>query len=142
MSIKTVQTKIEAIRELMAEVQIQISSARDSFTEAIKDKSIPLADRWDLFSAAPEGFRGHHTWIWHPEALRSLGRREWDALTYPERYQDIDVTDLVNDRIDLRNPENDDLDNDEVGEGVTREIMIALMEEMLEKNIGSFTFDW
>ena len=145
MSIELVQQRLDLVRQKLEEVQDTINGAMAEFTQVIKDKSIPLGDRWDLFVGAPEGLRGSHSYIWHPRALARLGRggHEWEPLIWTERYMTVDLTELFDDFIDF----HDDSDpgsfyTDDETTKITRDVLIALAEEILENNYGSFEFDW
>jgi len=103
----------------------------------IKDKTFPLADRWEVYKAAPEEFQDHQSWIVHFEAEKLLpsGRISWYDDFYVEKYSEVCVSDLIDEQM-AEKVEDD--------EGVvwTPEILDAFREEVLQKNLGSFTFDW
>lgn len=100
----------------------------------IKDKSIPLADRWEAFCAAPTEFQEHESWIQHfdSEELLPNGEINFYDDFYVEKYTEVYMENFI------ANIEEDP----DYHEDWTPEIIAAFKEEILEKNMGSFTFDW
>lgn len=129
-TIESVGARFDQVREL-------IESTNADFESVIRDKSIPLTKRFNLFTEAPAEFRGNHDYLWQPEALKSLGRHPWEYFAFCERYRYIDLVEIINDNYDLSSA-----DEDQFGEKVTRQLVEELVEEMLQNNIGGFTYDW
>lgn len=104
----------------------------------IADKTIPLEDRMAVFRAAPYEWKDHQSWIVHfdSEKLLEGGEIFWYDDFYVERHETVDVYDFIVARLDDWLTENDYEPED------IAKIMTAFKEEMLEKNLGSFVFDW
>lgn len=130
MNISDIRDRLDHITNLMSEVA-------SDFAVVIADKSIPLAERWELFSNAPAEFRDTDGYIWQPEALKSLGRHPWEYFTFCERYRYIDLVEIINDNYDLSSA-----DEEQFGVKVTRQVVEELVEEMLQSNTAGFTYDW
>lgn len=148
MGIAEVNEKMRVVQGIMNDVQNMVDAAKEDFKAVIKDKSIPLKDRWELFSHAPAGFSEQDPWIWNPEALKPLGRSPWRDLIWAERHRVINLVDQLSDWIYEYGiiPEDGDAPYEGREEGdedrLTPEIVLALVEEVLENNIVSFTYDW
>lgn len=143
MTITALQDKFTDIRKRLFDIQIYINNARAEFEAIIKDQTYPLADRWNLFRDAPEGFRGTESSIWQPKALAQFGSggHEWDQLLWTDRYRTINLVDMIDEAIDLEDIDKtrEYFDDDA---SIQVEDYIALVEEMLACNVGSFVYDW
>lgn len=116
----------------------------DEFASYIADKKIPLTERWALFQKAPSSLKDHDSCVVEfkcEEKFSSFGYAGREAgkvfTRHMDRHETIDTMDLV------------DLIMDKELEALAanlpftcREFAQALMEEILERNLGSFDFDW
>lgn len=115
--------KLAHVKIVIDNVNSMIISAKKEFAEVISDKSYPLEDRWDLFTETPEPFKEHEPFIVHFDFEKSLGVEIHD-FCFAERYMVQHTEDIV-ECVDF--PE---------------ESINIMKEEILQKNIGSFVFDW
>lgn len=97
--------------------------------EYVKDKNIPLDQRWDLFIYSELGT--HHKYIIHPDGLDE--DKYFDTIDF-DRGTIIIVEDFLENIkiLDVEDPEEDKILEDEV----------VFKEWCLDKFIKSFTFDW
>src|SRR5512139_1306993 len=110
---------------------------KDRFLAFIKDKDVPLDERWETFKEAPNEFLVHDLSVVTFEAEKLLPRKEivwYDGDFYIERYQVVHMTDFIEDmcadKIDMEEP------------GWTQELVDAFKEEILQTGLGSFEYDW
>lgn len=96
---------------------------KEAFEAYITDKSIPLDLRWSLWFDAPSELKNQNSWITH---FHSVSDEEF-LMEYWERREVIKMAELVEQFVE---GEKD------------KELIEALMEEILEKNLESFRFDW
>jgi hypothetical protein len=104
--------------------------------EVIKDRSVPLAERWDLFENAKDVLprRG---WVIHLKELeKNRGFNWYDTFGF-DRHQEVSLVDVVND-ITGNGYEEEDLNPD----FCSWVDVDQLKEEILESGYSSFIFDW
>ena len=104
----------------------------------VKDKSTPLNERWDVFILMKSGSRSG--WMEDFKTLNDLaGEVSWYDDFHLEKHETMDMERLV---------EHVAENIDETGEyalfdgKVTEKVVEDLQEEILEKFIWSFKFDW
>lgn len=109
------------------------------YVEYIKDKTIPLEERWEVFVEAPNEWKNNETWAvdFESEKLLKTGNICWHSDFYIERHEIIYVVDFVLDRL----PEYLETDN-YYGKDEIKTIADAFKEEVIQKNLGSFVLDW
>ena len=119
------QDKIFALNKSIAEL-------KKEFETYIKDKSIPLEERWDLFVEAPDSLSKMKGWIQHFK-IQNLNER----IVYEEysRNQNCYAVDFIERATDTLT------DNDLSSEQI-EEISNALKEHFLSKNLKCFQYDW
>lgn len=97
-------------------------------TKYIKNKSIPVDERWELFKQNSERFP-IHTWILHFEELEKNDIEYYDTFGY-ERYTTVDICDMIESLDDDFNSDDDDIDFNK------------LKEEILQRGYSRFVLDW
>ena len=108
---------------------------KDSYLEFIKNKQFSLKKRWEVFCEAPKSFKEHDGWMHHFDIEKKVGEMSWfDGPFYYDRRMDIKTESII-ERL------YDHLDDEEPTRW-TEELIQELQEEILEKNLGSFTLDW
>jgi hypothetical protein len=142
-----------------------ISPLKKKFQTVIADKTIPLEKRWALFAKTPisMGLKNVEPYIQHLKVLDSFiasrpaalvcsytPRWEWSDWC-EERYWDIDLCDFVDEWLASWKLE-DEFSNGPVEPSDSMyyaqefanqpDLMNALKEEILERNLGQFTMDW
>lgn len=128
---------IQDIMQRISYIANDIDSVKDHFAEVIKDKSIPLDDRWGLFKSAPDYLKEHSDWI-----------EDFDQFNFEptcddyERHRKVDMVAVV-ERV-----EEDGLEWDEVLKEYKKptieqvEDTNKFKEHILSINLGSFIMDW
>lgn len=123
----------EELKEDITQVMFLLGEAKKKFKKYIKDKSVPLEERWEFFTIAPDFLKDHKGWVESFKILDDKGIEYYDDFGY-ERYRRVDTEDLVATLFECLEEWKDR----ELTEGDIHEIM----EEILLKNMGSFTHDW
>lgn len=108
---------------------------KDRFLAFIKDKSVPLNERWETYLEAPREFLEHHFWVVHfdSEKLLESGEISWYDDFGADRGVTVSGADII-DRMEDSIEFEDDV--------YTPEIVAAFKEEILQKGLGSFDYDW
>lgn len=124
------------------ELNIMIAQAKLEFEHYIVHSDIPLNVRWEAFIAAPECLKNHARYIVHFASLpeQTLG---YDCTVHCKRYETVNVDNLI-ECLEERFGENEDAAEKGVEpyynmEGID---LVKLKEEILQKNLGSFVYDW
>jgi hypothetical protein len=97
-----------------------------------QDKSISLAERWELFTCS--GFGENETYVQDFDTLLEIfdaNRFSWYDIFYKDRYAEVHMQDIV-----------ENLEEGAYGYKVSRVQINKLKEEILEKFLRSFTNDW
>lgn len=110
---------IKKMRDLQKEVH-------DYISKYIKYKSVPIEDRWELFSNNRDLFP-KHSWVMYFKELESNDIKYYEDLGY-ERHMDIDLVDMVDFILEVLDEGSLDVR--------------GLKEEVLENGYSSFRFDW
>jgi hypothetical protein len=120
----TFKERVEALNK-------QIADIKEEFVAYIKDKNIPLEVRWEVFMKVPANLRGTSPWFERFEGLPEefIG---YDGPVYAERHQTVDMEFIL----DILG-EIEDCDVDPAGIDI-----VAFKEDVLSKNLYSFTYDW
>lgn len=122
-------------KQRIEEITSQIQAIKTEFEQYISDTSIPLDERWEVFTYAPSELRGHSPWVERFDGIPKdfVGH---DGYVWAERYQTIYVTEIL-ERYDdiIHYPDDFDLKAGDFD-------IIAFKEGVLKRNIGSFDYDW
>jgi hypothetical protein len=124
------------IEEMQNTVKMYLESqdyVRGLLREFVKDKSIPLCTRWAIFVYSELG--DHESYIVH------WGNIDDDWLTpdgpyYVSKYETIETEDIV------EWLQNDFMDFKPISPEEHLELVNAFKEEVLEKFIKSYEYDW
>jgi hypothetical protein len=118
-------------KEQVEDLNKQIEAIKGEFATYIADKSIPLDERWEVFMNAPANLRETSPWIQRFKGLPEdfIG---YDGPVYAERHQTVDMEFILD---ILGEIEEYDVDPDDID-------IIAFKEDVLSKNLYSFTYDW
>lgn len=144
------------MKDQIDDLMLHITQVKMDFVEYIKDKKIPLEDRWNLFMEAPNILSESGAWIQHFHNID-----DFDEDTYYEgksRHETCHVVDVVEHAfyqlddalaeeirlLDLSDP--DDLkeieEKKQEYEARTKKTQTELKEHFLANNLKSFEFDW
>lgn len=156
------KTTIESLVSQIVALEHEMKQAKPEFEAYIKDKSIPLTQRWQLWLDAPDSLKNTGGWIsaGRLEAFKLLGYggRHNEAISYEggmvwaERHQTIDMVDILEgmleclaDKLEVDLPDDfdwDDLDGWRQHSEEAGEFLDAYREELLQKNLLSYRYDW
>lgn len=107
---------------------------KDKWEEFLKDKSVPLEDRWNTFLKAPISWKHEAYWIQRPMGLEynwwDSGFDKGNVVTATHFIELYDSEEYVS---------TEDEDEDEDNEPVD---LNELKEWFLERNMHSFRLDW
>ena len=101
------------------------------FEEWCKDKTIPLDERWDIFMKS--GFGKHHTYYWD---FKTFDQNAFHDGEHVRRYETCDPVRVI-DEFGKGERLEDFIDQDNYDK-----LVIDFKEEVLEKFIKSWNFDW
>jgi hypothetical protein len=155
----------EVIMQLVADmkaIEVAIQKLKPEFEVFIADKTVPLATRWQTWLDAPDSLKNTDGWIsdGRLEAFKLIGYGDHyndaiayeDGLVWAERYQTIDMVDIIGnllesllDKFDVTLPDDFDWGNLDGYASICPEMyefFVAYREELLAKNLKSFKFDW
>lgn len=140
-------SRISKTENLIEELNKKLDEGKKEFTEFVIDKEISLDIRWKLWSAAPNALKNHEPYIHHFN-FEKVHDSIFIDPDYYERYETIHLYSYISDiednlRSALANPE-EKIASKFLKESPfkTHKIIEELKEEILEKNLGSFIFDW
>lgn len=131
------------IKTMLAKIQKYIADGeqiKQAFVTYIKDKSIPLEERWKTFGAAPFEFKNQDSSVVYFKVENTLSEGEivWYDDFNIEKYETVEMFQFINRQIeDLASPYRD-----KNKEQFTLEFFTAFKEEVLDKNMHSFKFNW
>lgn len=133
------EEKAMSIATIVDMLNEQVALTKEAIQEYLTNKAIPLEDRWELFKKA-KLFQNHDSWSVTFKSLEPIGGNDIfgpDGPIYADRHQEIYTIDMVsNFEHDMAKPYQ------EFHHKLTRELIDNFKEEILAKNLGSFTFDW
>lgn len=113
------------------ELKQQESELRAAIKAFVQDKNIPLVTRWDLFLATNVGNEEPFIVDFDSFDPEDYGW-SWPYDFNVERYQVVETDSLVDELLDLR------IDDDRI----TITMITSFQEEILQRFIKSFIFDW
>jgi hypothetical protein len=116
--------RFKQITDDIVEVNKKLESLKKEFAEVIVDKSIPLEDRWQFWRGSDDKLKNTESWNVYFETI-DTEKVMYDM--YASRHETI-TSERIKENIE---------DGDK-----TEEALIAFQEEVLERNLYSFCFDW
>ena len=120
------QKKIKALSK-------RIDKVKKEFEVYVKDKTIPLEERWNLFVEAPDSLSEVTDWIQHFKIENFNERDMYEDLS---KSQNVFAVDFVERAIDGFTYENI------LSSAQIEEISNALKEHFLSKKLKCFQYDW
>jgi hypothetical protein len=118
------------------------------FKAFIKDQSISLEERWDLFKFACENsiFVNVNRWAKALKTLEAKPNFTWYDYFYVEKYQTVHFTRIVetieSHLKDIKEENNPEVCYEEIYPITTCEGLIELKEEILATGYSGFVYDW
>jgi hypothetical protein len=132
--------RIKELKKKKSALNQEAAKIREDFENYITDQSIPLGERWDLFSQSPDELNNHMKYIIKAKSdgLISLLSYRFDAPEVYGRGKRIDTKKLFDDIFEDEQLNYDTEYYDEESIKLNKEAM----EEILSQNCGSFCLDW
>ncbi len=122
---------MSTIAEKIALINHEIEVLKPDFAEYIKDRTIPLQQRWYLFSIANDRLSKNDIYLVHFED--KIGESDIENMgDSRNRGETIYTVEWVEGLVEDMSSEFDEPDN----------MLDPLREEILQKNLKSFCFDW
>jgi hypothetical protein len=126
-----------------AALEVEAKQLKRDFELYIRDKSIPLVERWAFFESADDAFKNHSRWIItaSSKGLKYVMDNRFDAPEVYGRGKQIFTARIFEECVwdGQLWPENFAYDMDKEK---SEKLLTEALEEVLQKNIGSFCFDW
>lgn len=110
-----------------------IAETKKEFGLYIKDTSIPLKDRWDLFVDAPDCVSVMTDWIQDFKIENFDPRKQYEDLSRRENVFAVDFVDRVTESFSYKKTLSDEQ---------IEEISNKIKEHFLSKNLKCFQYDW
>ena len=130
---KALQKQVD---EAKAAQDAHFAKARAEMEKIIRDKSIPLMDRWEFFQDAPDQIKWHLSSVYTPKSrsLRSLIDQHLEGSGRNTTLNTGDALDGVDGNL---------RDNPDASFWWDKSTRAAdALEEVMEKNLGSFQLSW
>lgn len=114
----------------------------NDYQQFITMKDIPLAERWAVFTIAPISWKNTSSWIVDFQIEKELDSEiDWFDDFYFERRETIDTVKFV-ERLQWELNYDGAPSERMKRQGWTKELIEKFMEEIMQKNLGSFDLDW
>lgn len=111
---------------------------KEKYLNYIQDKSIDLEERWEVFCKAPTDWKEKDSYIVHFQVEKALkangGEISWYDDFYIEKNETIHLMNVI-ERLEEETETFEEL-------GWNSELIKQFKEEVLEKNLASFDYDW
>lgn len=132
--------RISELNKKKSALNQEAAKIKEDFETYITDQSIPLSERWDLFSRSPDELNNHMEYIIKAksEGLISLLSYRFDAPEVYGRGKRIDTKELFDNVFEDEPLHYEAEYRDEESIKLNKEAM----EEILSQNCGSFCLDW
>jgi len=130
----------DKLNEKLKALQAQRQELRVELEETLKNREVPLEDRWELFEEHGESILETTGWIEHFKTLDQASKGssfDYCDEFYVERRQELTyvfIIERLEDRLDNKFYENDTC--------LTEEQINELKEEMLQTGHCGFVNDW
>lgn len=131
------------VLENMQTLHAKLEEIKPNFATYIQNKAIPLEERWAVFSLAPSNLKEYEEYgpdfdTLHPDFIM------YDGPVHMERGQTMSTLDLIESiKESLKDLEENSYCGREWAEKLLKVVDVnALKEEIMEKNLHSFNYDW
>jgi hypothetical protein len=131
--------KLLAVFAKYEAIKAEYQKARPALMEYLKDKTQPLAERWEMYLKTPKDMLKEYDGTspcnrWEVK----YGEICWYNDFYIDRHQTRDMKEIVETMEEMLDP--DSYDDNRLN--LTRESIDEYKEEILENGISTFTHDW
>ncbi len=116
---------IEILIEKKNDLKAAASVLKERFETWLKDKSIPVDERWDLWLRAPSEIKNHSSFIEH------FKFRGEEISWYDDFYEQKGATVMLENVIESIAEDEEEI-----------EPINNLKDQILERNLESFIYDW
>jgi hypothetical protein len=138
----------EKLRELVKELLENQTGVEVALRAWVKDKSVPLEERWEVFVMSGLGECGRYVYGGFKEI--EVNFFIYDGRYHCERYQTVLLAEVIEregeENADFEEDENGEMLFDKDGEAVltkeAKESVDAMKEIVLKDFIHSFVYDW
>ena len=121
---------------------MQIDLFKSDFKEYVQDKSIDLENRWELFLMGGHLFADEEVYIKRFKCLARETIMFDEKPFYPQRTQRIYTQDVVKTITEIKEEEDYDSMCQTVVNSIKKLNIDDLKEEILQKFLWSFGYDW
>lgn len=132
--------RLKELKDKKAELERELAKIQKDFEVYISDKSIPLGERWAIFSKSPDELNEHNEYFIQANTagLQYILDNWFDAPEVYGRGKRIKTKDLFEDTFKDSKLEYNPEHHDEKEIAFYKEAM----EDILSQNCGSFCYDW
>lgn len=133
------------ILSIIDNVNSFVRESKFEFETYIKNKTIPLQERWSNFIAAPEFLKNTTAWVHYFKAFKDFEEGEFEREVLYEHSNRKECIEMASwDEWLLGIADGSTYESWENSKGVkfTRKHYDAWREEVLDGNIGFVNFDW
>lgn len=131
------------VLENIQNIKAKLESIKPKFADYIADKSISLEERWAVFTLAEMSLKNH---VCFGPSLSSLPSNfvMYEGPVHMDRGETKTTCELIDDILQIREDIEDDMCmlSDSAMRSVQELDLNSVKEEILQKNCGSFDYDW
>ncbi len=133
-------SEYKIIKRMLDELDEQMDKIAGPFEYYIKNQQEPLEERWELFSKACMDMKNHEGFIHHFKCIKGrdaeMNLIGEDGLYYASKGKTIE-TDVLADFL------KEYVNHEEYEHYFPKNFSIDILkEEILQKNLGSYEYDW
>lgn len=130
------------IKTYLASRQFDFSTLKEKFEAYIKDRAVPLDERWNAFKIADSNLKNDESWIVDFDSLPE-DFIMYDGPVHADRHQIIETIDIVHRVEELQGLKKDDYGFGNRNHTEAMKVDLNhLKEEILEMNLECFQYDW
>ncbi|BAU39976.1 hypothetical protein [Ralstonia phage RSP15] len=132
--------KIGFFTQLFAAYEKQQQQLLEDFQAVITDQTYPLEQRWELWVSAPKNFKKHNPYYVDFETIKC--EVSWYDDFNVERHETFFMVDMISQIEERREWHPNFLKGQFADTPEGKEQINLLKEEILQKNVMCFDFDW
>jgi sulfate adenylyltransferase subunit 1 (EFTu-like GTPase family) len=130
------------MKDKLRQILMQIDLFKPDFKEYVQDECIDLENRWELFLMGGHLFADEEVYIEHFKCLDRETIMFDEKPFYPQRTQRIYTKDIVTTIAEVKEEEDYDRISKSVSDSIRNLNIDDLKEEILQKFLWSFGYDW
>lgn len=134
--------KLEYLNKEKNELNQKYLSVKKEFEQYIVNKNYPLLQRWNIYIKADEELKNKKRYIFSPKSkyLKYVFENSFNASEIYGRGKEIYLEKLFDEIVDTNEIYLDNVNYDKTN--FKKEDIENSLEEILELNLYSFTYDW